>query len=328
MTTEATANPVSGSDSAQPSDDLNNPANWDFAEPELEQANENPEQGGTDPERETAAAESQEADESDQQEQDGEQDQSEGEDESAPVEVNVPDDALVTLPNGEKVKFADLKKGNMLERDYRHKTQELGNKTRALEATTNRINGVIEVFTKFLADQLPEEPSASLALQDPGEYTRRKVVHDTAMAQVQALIELGSNGKQVTEQLTGEQRMEALRDSNAKLIERIPDLKDPKKRDAFNQSTWNTAHHFGFTAEELNGTTDYRLLWMGHYAAKGLAAEQAAQKVAQKVVNAKPITPAKNAAPKGNPQFLRSKEAMRRLDKTGSIKDALAVDFD
>lgn len=333
MPNEAAANPVSHetvSDSVHPSTDLNNPSNWDFDD-EPETANAAPQTEGTDQQPEPDESEQEAAQEADESEQATEETETEGEAEAetpAPVEVNVPDDALVTLANGEKVKFADLKKAPMFEKDYRHKTQELGNQRRAMAEQATRIQNVTEAFVTFLAEQIPAEPTPQLALQDPQEFVRQKAFYDAAVARVQALIEQGTQVKAVNDQLSQEQKAEAMRAANEALEERLPFIREPAKRQEFNQATWDTARHFGFTPEELGSTTDYRLLWMGHYAAKGLKAEMAEKKVAQKVQQAPQTTPAKKAVSKGNPQFLRNKEAMRRLSKTGSIQDAMAIDFE
>lgn len=324
---DAATNPAqAGSDSGQPSTDLNNLSDYDYAEPDEDQANDDQGEEGIDQnEPDEAAEDGQESEETREQEEGAED---EAEQASAPVEVNVPDDALVTLANGEKVPFGDLKKAPMFERDYRHKTQELGNKTRDLEAKSNRVLGTMEALIDFMADRLPPEPTPDLALTNPSAYVAQKAQHEVALAELQKVVQLGTNARAVQTELTAEQYQAALEDANTKLVERLPDIANPEKRATFNKVTWETAQHFGFSPEELNATTDYRLLWMGHYAAMGLKAEQAGKKAAQKIQAAPAATPMKRAQAKGNPQFLRSKEAMRRLEKSGSIKDALLVDFD
>ena len=330
MTGESTDLAQAGSDNANPSTDLNDPANLDFYDPGESQDNVTPKAVGTDPESEPdEPSEEPEAQESDEDAGQNEDAETETEAESKPpVEVNLPDDAIVTLADGQKVKFSDLKEAPLFKADYTRKMQAIGNERRDLEAKTDRITKTIDTFADYLANQLPAEPSPALALQDPSEYTRQKAVYDASLAQVQALIQMGAEGKTVAQQISREQHQAQLQEANAKLLERLPTIADPKERAKFNQTTWETAQHFGFTPEELNNTTDWRLLWMGHYASIGMKAEQASKKVAQKVVNAPAVTPVKRAANPGNPQFVKNKDAMRRLAKSGSIKDAMEIDFE
>ena len=334
MTTEAATNSVqTESVSVQPSTDINDPANLDF-EDELDASasanEEKPEarvEGETDESTEEDGA--QEAEQSEDDDNTEEQTEEAEADEPKATAVDLPDDAVVTLPDGEKVKLGDLKKSRMMEADYRRKTQELGNQRRAVADQATRIQGVTDAFANFLAEQVPNPPPRELAWTDPAAYTQQKVMYETAMERVQAVIELGMNAKGTVQELSEADRAKAMTEANEKLLEALPELREPAKRQAFNQQTWDTARHFGFTAEELAAVSDHRFLVLGHYAAKGLKAEQAGKKVQQKVQAAPKVTPAKTAASaKGNPDFLRNKEAMRRLAKTGSINDALSIDFD
>lgn len=110
--------------------------------------------------------------------------------------------------------------------------------------------------------------------------------------------------------------------------DRLPFLGDPVKAREFDRSVAEAAAFIGYSERDVAGMTDPRQFLLAHYAAKGIKAEQAEKKVTAKVQAAPAATPAKTAATKGNPQFLRNKEAMRRLEKSGSINDAMAIDFD
>lgn len=331
MTTDATANPQ-GSQSAQPSNDLDNPDNLDFYEPE-DEANNEASASGTDPERETDEASPDDSQESDDEPSEQEDTGVESGDTDEPAEkqgadVSVPDDAMVTLENGEKVRFGDLRKAPMLEKDYRHKTMELGNQRRELETVSTRISGAIEAFTNFLAQQLPEEPSPALAIQNPGEYVQKKAVYDASLARIQGLIELGTQTKGADQELSAAELRNRQMEANEKLLSADPTLRDPKKREAFNKKSWEVARHLGFTPEELGRNADHRLLLLGDLAYDGMKAREARSKLATKVQNVPPATPVNRAKQKGNPQFLKNKEGMRKLEKSGSIHDAMSIDFD
>jgi hypothetical protein len=59
-----------------------------------------------------------------------------------------------------------------------------------------------------------------------------------------------------------------------------------------------------------------------------MEAEKAKAKVAQKVEKVPPVVPPKRAQQKNAAQIRSNQDAMRRLSRTGSIHDALGVDFD
>jgi len=332
MTTEAATDLSQGrSDSVQPSTDLNDPANWDFEDDSDESQNNVPEpKTGTDPKRETDESEPDATQEADDEQESTSQDDSDDttEDATAPVEVNVPDDAMVTLANGEKVKFADLKESPMLKAHFTRTMQELGNQRRSVGEQATRITGIVDAFTDYLSQQIPDEPSYELAFTDANEYTRQKVIRDAALARVQGLIELGTKAKAESRQLEDAELQTARAEAAQKVADQLPFLRDPVKARQFDKDIAETAARIGYSQEDLSRMTDPRLFLLAHYATEGLRAEAAKQKVQQKVQAAPQVTPAKKAQQKGNPDFIRNKEAMRRLAKSGSIHDAMAIDFD
>jgi hypothetical protein len=65
---------------------------------------------------------------------------------------------------------------------------------------------------------------------------------------------------------------------------------------------------------------------LAHYAKLGMAAEKAAAKAKTKVANVPPMVT--NKRQPGNGKARANQDAMKRLDQTGSIEAAMAVDFD
>lgn len=332
MTNRATTNSVqTESDSAMaPSTDIDNPDNLNFWEPgeEEDPSQANPGTGAEGIEGETDAT-AQGADQ-----ESGEPGDSDNADDAAAKEGDEPDDAakledlVVTLKGGEQVPFKELKSGYLRERDYRLKTQEVASKRRDLDEMSSRVANAAQALANFLANQLPEEPSRALAVQDPLEYTRQKAIYDEAFGNVQKIIEMGGTPKQVGQALTQQQHDEALAAENARLAEVFPQTADRKGRDTFFNEAFETARELGFSDEEMQGVSDHRMFVLAHYARLGLAAQQAKERAMGKVNNAPP--PA--AKPRANgavvQQSRKNNDAMHRLAKTGSMKDALLIDFE
>ncbi|PDT39817.1 MULTISPECIES: hypothetical protein [Sinorhizobium] len=321
MTDATTNSPFVGeSDSARPSLSLDDAANLNFAEPE--EANEQEEQEHQSP-SETGET-SEDGQETDDPANQGDESSESEQDE----ETNETQDAVITLKGGEQVPLEELKLGYLRERDYRHKTQELGNKGRNLEAMTTRVANTANAIAEFLISQLPPEPPRTLAMQNPAEYTRQKAMYDAGLEQVQRLIDMSAEPKQVAGELKSAATEETLAAENAKLLEAFPHLSKDEAREKFFADAFKAGEDFGFSSDEMQKFTDHRYFKVMHYAMLGLQAEQAKNKAMKKVANAPPA--AVKAKPNGplNPKARQSQEAMKRLSKTGSIKDAMSIDFD
>jgi regulator of replication initiation timing len=314
--TEATDTPDSGIDSAEPSDALDNPANLNFGEPEEDQANEEVEQTGTETDSETDAPveDGQEAEEP--------ADGTETEEGAQPAEVK--DDAVVDVA-GEKLPISELKAGYQRQADYTRKTQELGNKRRDLEALSTRVTASVDAIADLLVKQIPPAPDASLAMTDPGKYVADKAMHDAMMAQVASVIEQAQAPKEAVNKLTQEQRAELLQSENAKLAEAFPQTMKPETRKKFFDDVSRVANELGYSQQELEGVTDHRMFKLAYYANLGMAAEKAKAKATQKVANVPPMAQQKRQVPA---KIRANQDAMKRLAKSGSIHDALDIDFE
>jgi hypothetical protein len=319
--TTATANPAAaGSDSASQTLSLDDAASLDFHDPEEDN-------GGAwrpDAEEKHDAVSLEKAAEN--LKTDDEGDEPAGDTETGANEADEADDGdkqPILMKGGEQVTLGELKLGYMRDKDYRHKTQALGNSRRSLESTAARVLKSVDAVAGFLAQQLPEEPSRHLAMTDPGEYTRRKAMFDAGIEQIQAILSFANDTKQASREMTAEQLQATLASENAALIEAFPALAKPDLREKFFADAFRTGQDFGFSPDEMREFNDHRYFKVMHWAMKGLEAERAREKAMSKLQNAPPITPKARQAGKtaGN------RDAMRKLTQTGSIHDAVRIDF-
>ncbi|MEK1908178.1 MAG: hypothetical protein AAAB13_20590 [Pseudomonas sp.] len=327
MTIGESANlPSGGSKTVEPSTDLNNPENLNFVDSDDEEQNNPPSDApGIESETDEASEDGQESD--DPTEQQSEDDpEAEGDE---PEGKEAEDAVVVTLKGGEQVPLEELKLGYMKDRDYRLKTQEVRNKSVALEEMTARVTRTVDAIANHLAGMLPEEPQPTLAIQNPNEYTRQKAIYDSAMAQVNAIIRLANEPKEVAGKLSKEQEDELLALNDEKLAEAFPQTrKSAEERKKFFDQTFQTARDLGFTEEELKGQIDHRYFKLAYYARLGLQAEQAKSKAMAKVTQAPPAVAVGKAKGAAAQQARANQDAMKKLSKSGSIKDAMAIDFD
>jgi hypothetical protein len=186
----------------------------------------------------------------------------------------------------------------------------------------------VDAIADLLVKQIPPAPDPSLAMTDPGKYVADKAMHDAMMAQVAAVIEQAQAPKEALNKLSDEQRKEWTDSENAKLIEAFPHLSKPEQHKKFLDNAVSVARELGYSDEETKGPFDHRMLKLAHYARLGMEAEKAKAKAATKVVNVPPVTPNKKPLGANGSKLRANQDAMKRLAKTGSIHDAMAIDFD
>ncbi len=261
----------------------------------------------------------------------GDDDPAEDEDEEPAEDADNPepsDDVTVTI-NGEQVALSDLKAGYMRQADYSRKTQEVANTRRNLEAMSARVETTVNAIADFLVKQIPEAPDPQLAMTNPGEFVQRKAMHEAAVQQVNALLSQAGEVKDVANKLTDEQRKDLLMQENAKLAEAFPQTATDEGRQEFFSTASTAAKELGYSDEEIQAVADSRMFALAHYAAIGMKAEKARDKAKAKVVNAPPVAPQKQRQQGGKQAAARkNKEAMKRLARSGSIHDAMQIDWD
>lgn len=328
MTGESDNLPMGGTDTAQPSISLDDAMGIDFYDPsedneEIEGSTQSGDENGE-------AGDSQETDETEANAEDDDPTDDEAE-EPADEEADKPeptDDVTVTV-NGEQVALSDLKAGYLRQADYSRKTQEVANTRKGLEAMSARVQTSVNAIAGFLAQQIPEPPDPQLAMTNPGEFVQRKAMHEAAVQQVNALLSQAGEVNSVTNTLTTEQRKELLAEENAKLAEAFPQTATDEGRKTFFDTASTAARELGYSDEEIKAVMDSRMFSLAHYAAIGMRAEKARDKAKAKVVNAPPVAPQKQRQQGANHAVARrNKEAMNRLARTGSIDDAMAIDFE
>lgn len=314
--------PYGGSKTVDRSTDLDDPENLNFREPDVDDW-ANPEFYGADHDSETNATTDDGLTSGEPADLDDEPAEPD-EDEAA----NEAEDFLVRLKGGEDVPFSELKLGYMRDCDYRHKTQDIANRGRALEGMANRVAQSANAFANLLASQIPPEPPEHMAALDPDGYRRQWGLHQAGLERIDEILAIAEGPADVVDALASAASDEALEIENAKLIDAFPETADEEGRLAFFAGAFDVARVLGFSEEEVREVADHRMFKLAHYARLGLAAEQAKTRAMAKLKRAPSPVARPRPAAKAERSPRESLEAMKRLSKTGSIRDAMAVDFD
>ena len=302
--TDETDTPDTGTDNVNPSEPETAPE-WDYYDPDEDQDTVEPQDAATDEGPETA--------------------------DEAPPEDDEPIEDVIDRLKTENPKLAEhiaeLEQGALRQADYTRKAQEVANRRKALEADVSRLEGITNAFIDHLSSLVPEAPDPALALRDPNSYVRQKAQHDAAVAQVQKLIEIGTQPRKMADALSQADRDTLLRDENARLMERFPTTRSDKGRAEFFRAAASAAEELGYTAEELGQQTDHRAFALAYWARKGMDAAKAKEQAASAAKGkGKPVAPAKPGATNaGLSEITKIREAKKRFAKSGSIRDA--VDF-
>lgn len=223
-----------------------------------------------------------------------------------------------------------LKKGFMLEKDYRAKTAQLA---RAREAEETKVRDAIQAkvgeYEKSLqtlaqvvhstaAAELKDINWTQLATSDPAEYVRLKAKAE----QVDGLLRnIVSEQQKISQQREREYQQEMqmqIQTARETLQSEIPNWSD----DLYSK-VLKTGLDYGFKQQEVNAITDPRAIKVLHDAMKFRALQNAKPTVEKKVANApKVIKP--GAAEKPDQNAESRNKLMARLRETGNTLDAVA----
>lgn len=241
------------------------------------------------------------------------------------------DSVKVSLEDGEEVTLKELKAGYFRQKDYTHKTTEIAEQRKATEAVqahyetqSKFVESTLQNLSSYLQGLIPAEPSLQLAQSDPGAYQYQKALRESAISELGQLGQM-QDGVAANKQEVSQADMQRYRDAEAaKLVKVLPHLSDPSRRAAFDAANQKAAMDFGFTQDEIAQTADSRILQLVHFARIGKLAETNRNNAKRRVETpksgkAKPPTVSINSS---------NRQGMQRLSKSGSINDAMNIDFD
>lgn len=240
------------------------------------------------------------------------------------------DDVEVTLDSGDRVSLKELKDGYFRAKDYTFKTTEVAQEREALKTSraelterTHVVETVLQNLSGYLESLIPPEPDLVLARTNPGEYQYQIAIRQNAIAELGRLVSMKGAVDDAKASFSEADYRDYKAKEAAALVKQMPALADPVKRTAFDNRVKAAAKEFGFSDDEIGQTHDHRILRLVHYAAIGRKAEENRRAASQRVETPKQAK-AKSAPA---PVNVGNRKAMHQLAKTGSLKDAVKVDF-
>ena len=172
--------------------------------------------------------------------------------------------------------------------------------------------------------QAPTPPSRELFESDPIGYMEEKLKYDEAKAGYDQNLYQMQQVQQQTVQQQQQAHQSYLQEQAEILRQHIPEIADPEKGEKLKGDLMQVGIDYGFTAEEMAQVSDARYVRALNDARKYRALVSKRKQAQQKGEKARPVVRA-GAKKTSDGQAVTRKKAQSRLQKTGSINDALGL---
>jgi hypothetical protein len=172
--------------------------------------------------------------------------------------------------------------------------------------------------------QAPTPPTRELFESDPIGYMEEKLKYDESKAQFdQNLFQMQQMQQQQAQQQT-QAHQSYLQEQAEILKQHIPEIADPEKGEKLKGELMNVGMEYGFTADEMAAVSDARYVRALNDARKYRALVAKRKSTQAKGEKARPVVKA-GAKKRQDGNVATRKKAQSRLQKTGSIDDALSL---
>jgi hypothetical protein len=232
--------------------------------------------------------------------------------------------------NGEEreVPLTELLKGYQLESDYRIKTSQTAEQSRAAQeqfaqaqAMQQHYGQQLQQYQSRLAQMQPAQPDPALIESDPVNYLRQQQAWNSWQGQMaQAHNEAQALQAQQSQQQQQFTSQRLIHEAQA-LAKALPEFADASKAQATKEEISQYLQKAGFSSEEVSGVADHRAVVL---ARKAMLYDQMMGKqsaAADKVVNLPPKAPQRPGVSQTATTDGRSR-AMQSLKRSGSLNDA------
>lgn len=240
-------------------------------------------------------------------------------------------DATVKLPNGTVVKVADLEAAFTGVAETKAETtrilQETASERSNLQILGQNMSRALDGISAYLVDRLPPEPDRQLAYDDPAQFQLMTILRNDAVAELRDLLAVGEGSKQAVAMLSDAEFQAVKREEDTKWVAAMPSLKDPKRFQAADKKARDHARSLGYEEKEVDTTADHRLRKVFFQSARYEEIMAKAGQAKGKVENATRMPPAKAKTHSNSKAALDQVNAKKRLAKSGSLNDAMKIDF-
>lgn len=311
-------------------------------QPETEEAETTEEQAEPESEVEETEEEEQEVAQADNQEEDQQDDDQDDQEEDDITEddSDEEDDAAsesqtysVKIDGEEKsVTLDELKQGYSGQKFVQKGMQENAAMRKQTEEVYNALlesrQQVTELFNKLQnggVTRQPVKPDIAMLDTDPIGYVEANARFEQDMAAYQT--EMQQVQQVQNDQLHAQNlALEAHRNQEMnKLLEIMPDLKDPTKGKAMKEQMLAVGNEYGYSPDEISAIVDHRAIRVLEDARKYREIVAGKSKAVEKATQKKRTKPLKAGAKKASSSQKELRNKQNRLRKSGSVDDAVAL---
>lgn len=253
-------------------------------------------------------------------------------DDDAEDEQEVEEQKFTVKVDGTEVEVTldELQKGYSRTSDYTRKTQELAQVRKAAQAELQQARQERQQYAQLLPalqqqlQQLsePQVDMDKLYDADPIEWMRQKEALRERQEKMQAIQAEQQRLQQIQAQEQRQVVQQQLMSQRDQLIEKLPELRDPKRAQAAKASWIEAGKSVGLTEQELNNIGDHRVFLALHRLAEYNQMMGKRQQI-------KPVTKSKAVKPgtaaKGKVQSSDVKRSQQRLQRSGNVRDAASL---
>lgn len=233
--------------------------------------------------------------------------------------VRLKDGSEVTLDEVE-----DWRKGTLRQSDYTRKTQELATSRKEIEQRHAAIaeqqqhfSQAIDVAMKVVEARMPSPPDTSMLEMDPIGYIQQKEAYEAAVSEMASLVRAKNENDAKTKAEQKRTFDNWASKEHETLLDRLPDLKDPKRAKAFLDEVSTALPEYGFAKEDLANLYDHRLVLVLRDAVAYRKLKAATPKALDKAKDAQPVQqPGRRSSP-DDARVKAMQENRQKLRKTG-----------
>lgn len=290
--------------------------------------------------KETQAEEAEVEETIEEEEEEEEQEELEEDEDEINQDTENEDDAVqseqsftVKIDGEEKaVTLEELKQGFSGQKYVQKGMQENAQMRKQTEQVYNSLlqsrQHVTDLFQKLQnggAARQPVKPDLAMLDTDPIGYVEANARYENDMVTYQT--EMQQFQRVQNEQLHAQNlALEAHRSQEmSKLLEIMPDLKDPDKGKVMREQMLAVGTEYGYSGEEISAIVDHRAIRVLEDARKYREIVAGKSKAVEKATQKKRTQPLKAGSKKSSSQAKELKTKQNRLKQSGSIDDAVAL---
>lgn len=233
--------------------------------------------------------------------------------------------------NGEQVPLSEIRASYLRQADYTRKTQELAEQRKVYQEAQFDKNQLrmealqgIEALKQQMAIEFRqmEQPDWDYLVEnDPAEFQRQQFIWGKREAAVRQMYEAEQALKQQADAYEKEQRQIALQESQKRLLEKYPELRDRSTATNALAEMSELLASYNFTQEDVNDLHDDRVISLIYDFQKLLRTQKAIPEVVAKMEQ-KPVISQKNTSAKTSDAYTRD---FNKFNKTRNGNDAIAL---